>query len=243
MSTKRFVYTAEFIACIDRVFSQERLSRYLTATNQDIANAIELYEYNIAVSEALFGFLHGLEVGARNSIHYILRQDLGTATWFDGGATLPWSATGERLMLTTVMREMVRDAKDKLPVGASPGKVIAELTFGFWPNLLTHRFHTTLWVPSLHSAFPHATVPRKIIHLRLETIRRLRNRIAHHEPILTSKNEVHTGFPDKPTMALPEILECVEWISTDAAHWLKTQSRYQQAVTLLDEVSKKGYAL
>ena len=74
MSTKKFTYTAEFLACIDRVISQERLARYLAATKGDIGEALELYEHNIAISEALFGFLHGLEVAVRNSIHYTLRK-------------------------------------------------------------------------------------------------------------------------------------------------------------------------
>ena len=243
MSNPKFVYTAEFIACIDRVLSRERLSRYLTATKDDIGGALELYEHNIAISEALFGFLHGLEVAVRNSIHYTLRRDLGTPTWYDGGIALPWSTTGEKFSLTAVMTDMVKDAKEKLQPTASPGKVIAELTFGFWPSTITKRFHATLWVPSLHQAFPHAKVSRKIIHLRLETIRRLRNRIAHHEPILTSRNEVYTGFPDRPYIALPEIMECAEWVSIEAALWLKAQSRYQQAVDLLLEVSKKGIVL
>ena len=187
-------YTIEFLASIDRVISQERLSRYLAATNGDIGEALELYEHNIAISEALFGFLHGLEVAVRNSIHYTLRQDLGTPAWYDGGAVLPWSTTGAAL-------------------------------------------------PSLHKAFPDATEPRSIIHLRLEVIRRLRNRIAHHEPILTSHNEVYTGFKDQPYIALSSILECVEWVSKDAAAWLKTQSRYQRAEELLLDVSKKGITL
>jgi hypothetical protein len=236
-------YTIEFLASIDRVISQERLSRYLAATTGDIGEALELYEHNIAISEALFGFLHGLEVAVRNSIHYTLRQDLGTPAWYDGGAVLPWSTTGAALSLTAIMADMVTDAKAKLLSTASSGKVIAELTFGFWPNLLTKRFHTTLWLPSLHKAFPDATEPRSIIHLRLEVIRRLRNRIAHHEPILTSHNEVYTGFKDQPYIALSSILECVEWVSKDAAAWLKTQSRYQRAEELLLDVSKKGITL
>ncbi len=240
MSNPKFVYTAEFIASIDRVLSRERLSRYLTATKDDIGGALELYEHNIAISEALFGFLHGLEVAVRNSIHYTLRRDLGTPIWYEGGVVLPWSTTGEPLSLTPVMTDMVKKAKEKLQPTASPGKMIAELTFGFWSNTITRRFHATLWVPSLHKAFPHAKVSRKIIHLRLETVRHLRNRIAHHEPIFTSRNEVYTGFPSMPYIALPKLLECAEWVSTEAALWLKEQSRYQQAVDLLLEVSKKG---
>src|ERR1019366_7366722 len=92
-------YTIEFLASIDRGISQERLSRYLAATNGDIGAALELYEHNIAISEALFGFLHGLEVAVRNSIHYTLRQDLGTPAWYDGGAFLPQSPTSPALPL------------------------------------------------------------------------------------------------------------------------------------------------
>src|SRR5690348_9339873 len=93
MSIKRFTYTAQFLACIDRVVSRERLSRYLVATSGDIPKALELYEHNIAVSEALFGFLHGLEVAVRNSIHHTLSKDIGSPIWYDGGCILPWSAS------------------------------------------------------------------------------------------------------------------------------------------------------
>ena len=243
MSISRFTYTAGFIACIDRVVSRERLSRYLAAAGGDIPKALELYEHNIAVSESLFGFLHGLEVAVRNSIHHTLGHDLGSFTWYEGGCVLPWSASGEVLSLTTVMADMVAEAKAKLSPSSAPGKVVAELTFGFWPNILTKRFHSKLWMPSLHKAFPHATVPRSSIHLRLEVIRRLRNRIAHHEPILTSHNEVYTGFKDQPHVNLQSLLDCVAWVSGDAALWLKSQSRYEWAQQLLLDVSKMGVAL
>lgn len=238
-----FVYTPAFLSDVDRVISRERLSRYITATKGDLCEALGLYESNIAISESLFGFLHGLEVAVRNSIHHTLSCDLATPTWYEGGCVLPWSTTGDTFSMTAVMTDMVSTAKAKLPPAALSGKVIAELTFGFWPTLLTKRFHSALWIPSLQKAFPHANVPRSKIHLRLEVIRCLRNRIAHHEPVLTSHNEVYTGFKDQPYIALPSLLECVDWISRDAAVWLKSQSRYNWAVEMLHDVSKKGIAL
>jgi hypothetical protein len=39
------------------------------------------------------------------------------------------------------------------------------------------------------------------------------------------------------------MLQCAEWICGETALWLKAQSRYQQAVDLLLEVSRKGMAL
>jgi hypothetical protein len=67
------------------------------------------------------------------------------------------------------------------------------------------------------------------------------NRIAHHEAILTSRNEVYTGFIDHPAMTLPAILECVPWVSPPTADWLRMTTRYyHQAIALLAEVAGSG---
>ena len=60
-----FEYTAQFLTSIERTISRERLKRYLGATQQHIVNALELYEHNVALSEALYGYLHGLEVAGQ----------------------------------------------------------------------------------------------------------------------------------------------------------------------------------
>lgn len=36
------------------------------------------------------------------------------------------------------------------------GKVIAELSLGFWRYLVESRYFTALWVPATHAAFPTA---------------------------------------------------------------------------------------
>ena len=242
MSTT-YAYSAEFLASLDRIISNERLARYLTATRGNTQAALRLYERNMNLSEALFGYLHGLEVAVRNSIHVTLRAAFGTPTWFDYRGALPWSSTGEHLLFTSPMQDMIAHAKASAGAGAQPGKILAELMFGFWPNLLTGRYHASLWVPCLHRAFPYANEPRRVIHLRLEQIRRLRNRIAHHEPVLTSANQVYTGFAANPFLSLPEIWRCVEWVSPDAALWLAAKTHYQEAVELLLEVSRGGVTL
>jgi hypothetical protein len=35
------------------------------------------------------------------------------------------------------------------------GKVVAELTFGFWRYILAGTYQATLWSPALRHAFPH----------------------------------------------------------------------------------------
>lgn len=62
------------------------------------------------------------------------------------------------------------------------GKVIAELTFGFWPYLFTRTRHTTIWLPYLRHAFPSGAV-RDHLHEGLIELVAVRNRVAHHEPL------------------------------------------------------------
>lgn len=59
----------------------------------------------------------------------------------------------------------------------------------FWRQLFTCRFDSTLWIPALsrvlqHAPSAHPSAVRKAIHADIGRIRHLRNRIAHHEPVL-----------------------------------------------------------
>jgi hypothetical protein len=69
----------------------------------------------------------------------------------------------------------------------STGKAIPESKFVFWQKMFTGRHDARRWAPYLHDLFPNhgsdSTVGtlRKRIYDDLVVIRRLRNRIAHHE--------------------------------------------------------------
>jgi hypothetical protein len=64
-----------------------------------------------------------------------------------------------------------------------PGKIVAELMFGFWTYLVADSHEKTIWVPYLHKAFPPGT-DRDRVSQALTAIREFRNRVAHHENIL-----------------------------------------------------------
>lgn len=92
---------------------------------------------------------------------------------------------------------------------ATPGRIVAALTFGFWVALLSGTYEKALWQPDgfrlLHQAFPHAApISRKQIHTRLNTVRELRNRVFHHEEVWHLSNL--SGMHD-------EIYETIGWIS------------------------------
>ena len=62
------------------------------------------------------------------------------------------------------------------------GKILAELTFGFWVLLTSSRHTTLLWNPHLEALYPAGSQRHKI-HSGLDDMRKARNRVAHHEPV------------------------------------------------------------
>src|SRR5699024_7998637 len=78
-----------------------------------------------------------------------------------------------------VLERAIREAGGP---NALPGKVIAQLTFGFWRYLTSAAHEVTLWRPALHHAFPTGTA-RPDVDARLGRLHSLRNRVAHHEPL------------------------------------------------------------
>jgi hypothetical protein len=129
----------------------------------DIAQALRLYMWNTALSEALYGPLQGLEIILRNKIHQRLSAAFGTC-WYD--------APGFR---DTSCAQATRQ-----------DRIVAELSFGSWVGLFGPKYETHLWRPHLRNVFVNSPTPflRKQAHAALDEIRLLRNRVAHHEPIL-----------------------------------------------------------
>lgn len=158
---------------LQELLSRARMAPYLAAAGGTWDGAIALYDWNTSISAALFESLHYLEVGLRNALDQAASQHLG-----DGWLRSP-------SLLTPRSRQAVALARSHAggPVAAH-GKVVAELPFGFWWSLLADEYNRRLWQPALRHAFD-GPVRRRTLHAELDEMRRLRNRIAHHEPIHT----------------------------------------------------------
>ncbi len=71
----------------------------------------------------------------------------------------------------------------------SPSKMIPELKFVFWQKMLMANYEETYLAGMFNSIFPNATVEnRQIFYDWTDQLRELRNRIAHHEPIIFNRN-------------------------------------------------------
>lgn len=163
-----------------RHLSAARLSTYLRATGGDLDAAVELYRWNAAVSAALWESIGHAEVVLRNAIHDALSERHTARSrpgqWYDDPAH----------ELDQHARDDIATAIRRTRAGASPpaGKVVAELSFGFWRYLLAKRYTAALW-PALRPAFPFLDgSDRRLLETPVAIVHRLRNRVAHHEPVI-----------------------------------------------------------
>jgi hypothetical protein len=145
----------------------------------------------------------------RNSIHLQLSNVYGEQ-WFQNNNP-PFNDDSKSMIFDAI--EELR--KDRRPVVT--GRVVAELKFAFWVGLLGPRYDATLWRAAVYKAFvARGPRQRSMVHGRLNAIRRLRNRIAHHEPIF-----------QRPLVILhKEILEAIEWMCPHTAAWASHHSRF-----------------
>jgi hypothetical protein len=95
---------------------------------------------------------------------------------------------------------------------------VAALTFGFWTAMFGKEF-VTLWRTTWYRIGTRPdgkSLGRKDFSRPLAPIRTLRNRIAHHEPIIDWNLPKHYG----------KILELTGWLSPAAAEWCVAHSRF-----------------
>ena len=199
----------DLFAALSRAHSPERLAPYRCPGDDDAA-VLARYLWNTQLGEALYPTLQALEVALRNSVHAAITRAYGRADWYDG--TPP--------ILQARQQDLVAEAKATLRAAGkpiAPGRLVAELPFGFWTSLFNVYYETKsggdprLWPRLLRPAFPH--IPRHIrtrrtISRALNDVRHLRNRVSHHEPIWHN-----------PRLPLQhgEVLETIRWISPELA--------------------------
>lgn len=179
--------TKDQIAAVKSALSAPRISTYEfaagTVDNED-PSALDLYLWNAQISGAFLTPLHICEVVIRNAIADALEKKYGPR-W-------PWAPAFEQSLPSPPVgyspRQDLFNARRK---AHTIGKVIPELKFAFWQRMFTSRHDARLWNTYLFHIMPGLDPSKQVNELRadiykdLEEIRSLRNRIAHHEPILT----------------------------------------------------------
>ena len=176
-----FLYSDQLRTNIEATLSRDRLAVYRQAVGDDLERAIDLYCWNAATAAAFFGPIGVMEVALRNALDRELTRAF-TAPWYDDPKFLAVDST---------FAQRIQDTKKKIFARgkvAIRSRIIAELSFGFWVNLLRPgpggSYVPSLWGPALSRAF-RPQVKRSFVAGRLDPLLRFRNRVAHHEPIFS----------------------------------------------------------
>jgi hypothetical protein len=196
--------------------SLDRLAPYFQATQGSHEGALELYKWNIEISGAFYEALSIAEVGLRNALHTQL-------TTFHGARPDYWYDNQQGLFNGGALSDISLARKRASRSGRveTPGRVVAELNFGFWKYILAKRYETTLWTPCLRHGFPGlANQHRTVVFDAVAELHSLRNRIAHHEPI----------YNRDLTQDLLATYRLIEWVSPETREWAVSFSRIQKCL-------------
>ena len=161
--------------------SQARFARYLASAGGDEASAIALYEWNTLMAQSLYVYLQCWEITYRNKLDSFLRWKFGPA-WPEAQRALRSLTRDENRRLTETKQRQSQQRKQNT---VSTDAIVADLSAGFWVALLSSSYKVPYsWQHNLRRVFPHdVALDRATAHSFSSTILKLRNRIAHHEPI------------------------------------------------------------
>lgn len=174
--------TDELPEWIIRVLSPARFRPYLKAADGDMRHAFALYKWNLHVSAAFYEPLHWLEVGLRNTVNEAFHSYYGRQDWWEVAPLRERELKTIRKARNELRNEADRHGETSEPCADD---IVAKLNFGFWVTLFSkgESYDRRFWHPFLHAAFPDHRGLRRELHEEMEPVRRLRNRIMHHEPI------------------------------------------------------------
>lgn len=206
-------------AIVDRIISPERLEPYLNHNNRDITKALDHYKSNILISESFYPLLSILEIGLRNAIAFQLTKKFDDKEWYNYNDFIKIAT---RFQIDKISQARTNIQSEKKEV--TPGRIISELSFGFWTSLFDTKFEMSLW-KNLRLAFPNCPKnirKRKTMSSKFNGIRKLRNRIFHHEAISWDLNALDSYKK--------EIIEGIEWLSKDLVEWVNELNHVDNSI-------------
>lgn len=183
MKTQRKMRFAAF----ESIMSPKRMRRYVVACGGDTRKAMTLYRYNLRLSQEMFTVVSCYEVALRNAIDANLKERLGT-DWIKN-AIMPGGIFDNPVFSSTT-RIMKKAYGELVATGKySHSKMLSAMEFGVWKYLFSATEYRATG-RTLLKIFPNKPKSSKemqynnlYIFNELDAINRLRNRIAHHEPV------------------------------------------------------------
>lgn len=207
----------ELIA-IELALQGQRLARYMPAAGHEKALAFKYYLWNCSIGQAFYISLHFAEILCRNAIHKALVFRLGE-DWFND-RTFRSLLSGRYL---AELDQAIADERQQHGGNMNAHHVVSALNFGFWEHLTTKRFKRLLWSRGILHNFPNAPMGKTHLDLRelIESVRRWRNRIAHHQAI----------FDKGPTRKHQDVLDLINWACRTTGVWVAANSHVPKTIS------------
>lgn len=213
----------QYIQRLRMPLSPERLASYSVAGDSMI-DPIARYFWNVALCEALYPTLNAVEIALRNAIHGSMTNHYGTEDWFDD----PISLEPDQF---TIVQGIKNDLRNRGKTD-NPGRVIAQIHFGFWVTMLSKPYEQRIWERNgfapLRATFPQATRRERrrwLLYRRFADINALRNRVFHYEPIWDEV--VVAGTRHNVQDLHRAALEAIGWISPELRDSLTFLDRFE----------------
>lgn len=218
-SQAQFDYQPVVLSALFDTISADRLSNYLVYAGYDKERALRLYVWNSYVSQCFHLPLQTVEVSIRNTVSGFLSSRF-CPDWPQDERFLDL-VPDRRERTKEAIRKVIRRVNDDRHL-VTTGRIVAGLPFDFWVGLFTGKYEHPLWQTTLHKVFPNLpnTSKRKTVHDRLWSIKDLRNRVAHYEPI----------FDRDLSKEHSEIVSAIRYRCSHTADWIGVHSKLQVAL-------------
>jgi hypothetical protein len=208
-----FPYNKTYEDALEISLSPGRLRLYRRYTG-DETEVLKLYCWNTTLSQALYWPLHAFEVALRNAMADGMFEKYGDEWYEKIDSFRHGHGTNEEV-------EHVNKAKRKLAQdGLAYGhdNIVATISMGFWEGLLRYDYEDRLWKPLFSEIFP---IDRSESFRKINQIKRLRNNVAHHEPVFVF---LPSGDRRRLYLDYKLILKAIRWICEETADWIEYHS-------------------
>lgn len=222
-----------------KLMSPKRMNRYLNACGGNSRKAMALYRYNLRLSQDMFTIISCYEVALRNAIDNILTHRFGGDWLRDSilpGGVFSYPKFGDTAkIIRKAYQGLVRRNE------YSHSKLLAEMEFGVWKHLFSTP-HFTATGRVLLQVFPQKPKSsasfqynNSFLYNELDSVNRLRNRIAHHEPVCFLQNceSISTSYLRG---VYGKIYSLFQWMGIDASDMLFGLDHINQIAFKIDSI-------
>lgn len=198
--------------------SVERCQTYVDLAKERQLDPADLYARNITYSKELYVMIGGLEVVLRNAFHRQLKEYFRKDDWM---SNLQLFRKNHQDQINQAIQKLSENKNGNYKLS----DLISELSFGFWTHLTDAPYEQIFWTPALRHSFQHkfGAPVRQDVEKRLRSLLKLRNKIAHLEPIVRIEPKLMQAYQSS--------YDLMSWICPLTAQWFDQQNSFRQIWT------------